>query len=350
MTSIWGGMIGGGVLRTLPEFLRFVADYQEMVYGALVVGIMLASRDGIVGLLKRMTRTIRLKPSIAGSGDTAEAPRTERISAMLAGARKVESLAPALQIAGVSKSFGALAAVKDVSLTVPAGIIYGVIGPNGAGKTTLFNLVSGFIAPSSGGTIALFGEPLKPLAVRERIAMGVTRTFQNVAIYGKLSCLDNVILGLGQNAVSASLWKSVEDALGTMPARERARRALESLEAVGLGKVAHQPAGSLSLGNQRRLEIARALVSRPKLLMLDEPVSGLDVDEQERIGELLRAINATLGTTMLVIEHNIRFVVGLSRTLSVMHLGSILVEGDPHKVIKLPEVSRVYFGETERAA
>jgi ABC-type branched-subunit amino acid transport system ATPase component len=267
---------------------------------------------------------------------------------MLNGATKMEGAVPALQIHAISKSFGALSAVKDVSLVVPAGSIYGIIGPNGAGKTTLFNLVSGFLAPDS-GSVALFNQPLRPLAVRQRIANGVTRTFQNVAIYGKLSCIDNVIIGLGENNVTGSLWKSIEDAARAPAARERERRALETLAAVGLGHLARQPAGSLSLGNQRRLEIARALVSRPRLLMLDEPVSGLDVDEQGRIGELLRTINETLGTTMLVIEHNIRFVVGLSQSLAVMHMGGILVEGNPEEVIRLPKVSSVYFGQAEAA-
>jgi ABC-type branched-subunit amino acid transport system ATPase component len=252
----------------------------------------------------------------------------------------------ALQVTKLSKSFGALAAVREVSFQVAPGTIHGIIGPNGAGKTSLFNLISGFLTPDQ-GTISVFGRSIVAASARDRITFGIARTFQNVAVYRDLTCVDNVILGLGQNGAIGAVTKSVEDVLGNSASRRRRECAISALESVGIGHLAQTRAGDLSLGNQRCLEIARAIVSSPKLLMLDEPVSGLEADEQRRIAELLRSINSRLGTTMLLIEHNVRFVVELSQKLSVMSFGALIAEGDPHAVIGLPEVRRIYFGETD---
>jgi len=345
LTSVWGGLIGGGLLRSLPEMLRGVAEYQELVYAALVIAMIILVPDGLAGL--------------AGPALCAWRGKTQRRRAEAASFAPASATAPArapaadgplaLEVSGVSKSFGALAAVGDMSLRIRPGTIHGVIGPNGAGKTTLFNMISGFTRPDV-GTIAVFGQDLAGLSARDLIRFGVTRTFQNVAIYRQLTCLDNVLMGLGENGVGTALRRSAEEAAGTAAARARAERALEALRAVGIGHLAAETAGNLSLGNQRCLEIARALVSNPKLLMLDEPVSGLELEEQDQVRELLRRINAERGTTMLVIEHNVRFVVGLSHTMSVMHMGRLLAEGEPQRVVEEPEVRRVYFGETGQAA
>jgi ABC-type branched-subunit amino acid transport system ATPase component len=228
-------------------------------------------------------------------------------------------------------------------------VIHGLIGPNGAGKTTLFNAISGLV-PLDAGTISLFGTVTAGLPPRTRIGQGMTRTFQHVAIFRDLSCLDNVIIGLGRNSVRRAISASIDEIFDTQGHRDAVQRAAAALAEVGIGHMQDVPAGTLSLGNQRRLELARAIVSHPKLILLDEPVSGVARDEERRIAELLTRLNRDHRITMLVIEHNIGFVRNLCGSISVMAAGGIIAHGKPDQVIALPEVRREYFGETYVAA
>ena len=253
-----------------------------------------------------------------------------------------------LVVEGVDKHFEALHAVNAASLSVSMGGIHGLIGPNGAGKTSLFNIISGFLA-ADGGRVAFAGTSLLELRPRDRIGLGITRTFQNVAVFGQLSCLDNVMIGLGRNSVLQGATRSLAAALDTEEIRAERYAALSALEAVGLGARAQDAAGTLSLGDQRRLEIARAIVSRPRIILLDEPVSGVSVEEAQRLRELLVMINRELGVTMVVIEHNIGFLVSLCQRISVMTEGQILAEGDAAAMVSDPRVRLAYFGEREAA-
>ena len=220
------------------------------------------------------------------------------------------------------------------------------MGPNGAGKTTLFNIVSGFISADS-GRVLLSGAPLGKVPIERRIGLGMTRTFQHAAVFERLSCLDNVIIGLGRNTVMQGSIRSIGAALDNDGIRAERRAALSALEAVGLGARRHEAAGALSLGDQRRLEIARAIVSRPRIMLLDEPVSGVSVEEAQRLRELLLAINCELGIAMVVIEHNIGFLSSLCQRISVMSEGRILADGDAAAIIADPRVRHAYFGEQE---
>jgi ABC-type branched-subunit amino acid transport system ATPase component len=169
-------------------------------------------------------------------------------------------------------------------------------------------------------------------------------------VFQRLSCLDNVMIGLGRNTVRRATIRSIAAALDSADMRAERRAALAALEAVGLGARAREEAGALSLGDQRRLEIARAIVSRPQLILLDEPVSGVSVEEAQRLRELLLAINRELGIAMVVIEHNIGFLVSLCHRISVMSEGRIIAEGDAATVVADPRVRHAYFGEQEAAA
>ncbi len=346
MTSIWGGLIGGALLRLLPETLRALGQYQEFIVATLVLAVMVVFPRGIIGLVQlRSRRGLSAKPPATAAMPAAKGAEPE-VAAVW---RKMPSVplprsAAAVTTERVSKRYDALVAVDDVSIEVQAGTIHGLIGPNGAGKTTLFNTISGFIRPDS-GTISIFGRRVDNLSARERVAHGVTRTFQHVAVFGDLSCLDNVILGRGRNSVAQSLGGSVQDVLSTAGAKTAAEEARAALVAVGIGHLCNERAANLSLGDQRRLEIARAIVSQPKLILLDEPVSGIARDEESRIADLLQRLNFERGITMLLIEHNIGFVRGLCRTISVMAAGRVLAEGLAEDVIKLPQVRREYFGE-----
>ena len=350
MTSMWGGLTGGAAFRILPEVLRPVADYLDLIFAVLVILITMFLPGGLIDLIRRPFNHFWRRGSAAdGSGGRMSAATVET----------AETGAPtsyygsgasgaALKISGVSRCFGALRAVDDVTLSIPAGAIHGIIGPNGAGKTSLFNTISGFLEADA-GEIEIFGQKALGRAARERIGFGMTRTFQHVALFPQLSCLDNVVAGLGRNTVMEALRDSFNEVVNGRRSQEQRAQAMAALASVGLADLAHLPAGQQSLGNQRRLEIARAIVSRPRLILLDEPVSGVSKEEAVRLRELLLRINAETGVTMLLIEHNIGFVTDLCSTVSVMGNGRIVAEGEAHATVALPAVRRLYFGERDAA-
>lgn len=352
MGSIWGGLIGGGVLRIVPELLRPLADYIELIFCVLVVATLTFFPEGIASAVRE-----RLRRAHAATAPGARDLQVARVAELLSATETIAdaspdratSDAPILRIEGVSKSYDALRAVDGVSLSVPPRALHGLMGPNGAGKTTLFNVVSGFIPPDT-GRVLLAGAPLDAVSIERRITLGMTRTFQHAAVFQRLSCLDNVMIGLGRNGVWRATMRSVGAAFDTAGAGAERRAALAALEAVGLGGRSRDEARSLSLGDQRRLELARAIVSRPQLILLDEPVSGVAVEEAHRLRELLLAINRELGIAMVVIEHNIGFLVSLCQSISVMSEGRIIAEGDAATVVSDPRVRHAYFGEQEAAA
>jgi branched-chain amino acid transport system permease protein len=342
MQSIWGGLMGGGALRILPELLRPVADYQELFFATLVIVVVMFFPGGLVELLRRAS-ALSVRRRTKRGATTMHAPRPVPVVR----AAQPQSCEVLLCVEGIDKHFDALHAVDRANLAVPIGGIHGLIGPNGAGKTSLFNIISGFLQADD-GRIEFAGNSLLELQARDRIRFGITRTFQHVALFGQLSCLDNVIIGLGRNQVIDSMKQSF-DRFIFGPGSAARHDALAALEAVGLADAADSPAAALSLGNQRLLEIARAIVSQPRLILLDEPVSGVSEAEAEELRHLLLSINAERRIAMLVVEHNIPFVAKLCRTMSVMGAGRIVAEGPPADVISMPMVRQLYFGEAEVA-
>lgn len=344
MSSIWGGLIGGGGLRILPELLRPVADYQELFFATLVIVAMLFFPGGLVQLLGLVARVFA--KSRAAAPVPADATATVVATPQPAeGAvpAKVEG-GPLLVVRDVDKHFDALYAVNKATMTVNVGGIHGLIGPNGAGKTSLFNIISGFL-DADGGSIDFAGTSLLDLQARDRIGLGITRTFQHVAVFGQLTLTENVIIGRGRNAVVHAITDSLDHFVGGPRATVSRKEALAALDAVGLADQAHSPASALSLGDQRRLEIARAIVSKPRLILLDEPVSGVAENEVAELHNLLLRINSELNIAMLLVEHNIPFVAQICRSMSVMGTGRIVAEGIPKDVIALPTVRQLYFGE-----
>ncbi|QND72875.1 ATP-binding cassette domain-containing protein [Tardiphaga robiniae] len=345
MTSIGGALLGGGLLRALPEALRGAADYGELAFAVFTVLIVLLLPGGLMAGIQRIGVALRASARTNTSTDaTAERFAALSVTREPKSCQSVPILTPALQVVGVQKRFRSLTAIADVSLNVAPGTIHGIIGPNGAGKTTLFNVICGFLEPDS-GQVKLFGSDAAGVPARSRIKLGVTRTFQHVAIYGELTLLDNVIIGQGDNGVFSSIFGSITDAVRGPGFQRRQDLAKSALEAVGLYDRRDDRAGSLSLGDQRRLEIARAIASRPKLLLLDEPVSGVGLAEEARLKELLHKLNVDWSLTMLLIEHNIRFVTDCCSSLSVMHQGAIFAEGLPQDVIARKDVGEIYFGK-----
>jgi branched-chain amino acid transport system ATP-binding protein len=249
-----------------------------------------------------------------------------------------------LETENLDMRFGGLSALEDLNLAVPEGGLYGLIGPNGAGKTTVFNLVSGFLQPT-GGRIFWDGQDVTGEPPHRLTARGIARTFQNIRLFGELSVLDNVLVGF--HCRSHATWGEAILRLPRYRREEldRRSRGLALLTSVGLAAAAEHPAGKLPYGHQRRLEIARALATGPRFLLLDEPAAGLNPQETGDLLVFLRGIKDRYDLTILVIEHNLRLVMGLCQHLTVLDHGLTIAAGPPVDIRRHPEVIRAYLGK-----
>ncbi|MBL1178855.1 ABC transporter ATP-binding protein [Pantanalinema sp. GBBB05] len=250
---------------------------------------------------------------------------------------------PMLEARELTRRFGGLIAVNQVSFTVSQGEIFGLIGPNGAGKTTLFNLVTGLIQPSSGQMLHR-NEKISRQRPYQIATRGIARTFQNIRLFGNLTALENVTIAQHIHTRSG-LFNGV---LGLPPANQEERitqqKALELLDLVGLSDRSQEQAQNFAYGDQRRLEIARALALAPQVLLLDEPAAGMNPNEKQQLSEFIRQIRDQFNLTILLIEHHVPLVMGLCDRIAVLDFGQLIALGDPAKVRNDPAVIEAYLG------
>ena len=251
---------------------------------------------------------------------------------------------PVLEVREITRRFGGLVAVNKVSFIVQKNEIFGLIGPNGAGKTTLFNLITGLMPPSEGQLIYEAAEITK-LRPHQIAAKGIARTFQNLRLFGNLSALENVAIAHHIHNQTGF----IQGILGLPPAAQEEHKtciqALELLELVGLAERAEEKACNFAYGDQRRLEIARALALKPKMLLLDEPAAGMNPNEKGALSELIRQIRNSFNLTVLLIEHHVPLVMGLCDRIAVLDFGQLIALGEPEKVKNDPAVIEAYLGD-----
>ncbi|MGE0141005.1 MAG: ABC transporter ATP-binding protein [Ilumatobacteraceae bacterium] len=250
---------------------------------------------------------------------------------------------PVLALDDIVVQFGGIRAVDGASMRVRPGTVRGLIGPNGAGKTTLFDVISGLRRPNS-GTVQMSGTDVTAWSPTKRARHGVRRTFQRVQVFGRLSVADNLLVALEHHGGGGGL---PADFLAWPPRRrherERRERAAEMAEMCGLSAVIDQPAASLPIGLARQVELARALIDRPKLLLLDEPTSGLDETEWLRLGGLIRQVSNEHSCAIVLVEHNVPFVMDHCEQITVLELGRVIADGSPDEVRADPAVRAAYF-------
>ncbi len=348
--SVIGAIVGATLLTMLPEVLRFLKDSYMMFYAAGIVAIMIFMPSGIAGMVKNTPVGVRLRLWFNADSTAARqvAASTSPLNDIKAGPRsfKIEDCSGSgevlLTVRGLAKHFGGLKAVDGVDMEVRRGEIQALIGPNGSGKTTILNMLSGLYVPTA-GQITLGGAAIAGKKSHIITSLGIARTFQNIRLFGELTVLQNVLIGRHCHS-RAGLVSSILHLPSQKAEEDEIRaKALRTLEFVGLKGKEFTQASSLPYGQQRLLELARALASEPQLLLLDEPAAGLNAAETETLVDLLFQI-CTRGITILLVEHDMSLVMNVSDHITVLNFGKKIAEGSAEQIEKNQEVIDAYLG------
>lgn len=329
--TIWGPVAGAIVLTIIDRLLSRFGDVRLVIYGLILLSTLYLMPTGLVGLLGRSRKTgpRTLVKTVDHQASTVGLPKIGK--------------GPELILANITKAFGGLKAVEDVSFRVRPGSIHGLVGPNGAGKTTVLNMISGVITPTSGsihyGDTEVGGAQSYALA-----KLGIGRTFQNLALFKEMTVLENVLAGMHLASTASLLGSILATPAVIQEEKILAKQAMDLLDFVGLANEADRPADDLPQGHQRMLEIARALAVHPSLLLLDEPAAGLNGAEIDGLIELIQKIRAA-NITVLLIEHHMQLVMAVCDTVTVLDFGKLICEGPPDVVKNDPQVLDAYLGK-----